>query len=256
MSIWGFNNAYQTYLPCYGTNFFMPAFWNIGMYNAGFSPEISLFPPKPDSNSKKVYTFSDALKSIQNVIYNINFNTNNINNDIIWPQVTLSKPIEMPVKPKAPVALKKPVKPKAQDVSTRELKTEPKALDEPIRYNEEKGAELAREIASVSTNGGFDGYCARNVKEAIMDAGLGGYQPGHGYQMAGILAGNKNFREIPTRNIDLKKLPAGCVLVYDKGVAGYSSQYGHTEITLGNGTAASGGITHNIRDGARVFMPV
>ena len=56
--------------------------------------------------------------------------------------------------------------------------------------------------------------------------------------------------------MDLSSLPAGCVLVYDRGVAGYSSKYGHTEITLGDGTAGSGGITHNIRQGARVFVPV
>ena len=70
------------------------------------------------------------------------------------------------------------------------------------------------------------------------------------------LVRNKNFKEVSAKNIDLSSLPAGCVLVYDRGVSGYSSQYGHTEITLGNGTAASGGITHNIRQGARVFMPV
>ena len=123
-------------------------------------------------------------------------------------------------------------------------------------YDTQKASRLAREIAKVSTEGGFDNLCARHVKEAIEDAGLGAYKNGHGYQMAGILKDNKNFKEISTQNIDLSSLPAGCVLVYDRGVAGYSSQYGHTEITLGNGTAASGGITHNIRQGARVFVPV
>lgn len=121
-------------------------------------------------------------------------------------------------------------------------------------YDSKKGAKLADEISKIQT--GFDGYCAKHVKKAIESAGLGRYQLGHAYQMANILSKNKNFREISTENLDLSKLPAGCVLVYGKGVAGYSSKYGHTEITLGNGTAGSGGITHNIRSGARVFVPV
>ncbi len=125
-----------------------------------------------------------------------------------------------------------------------------------IRYNAKKGKKLAQIIATRSSEGGFDNYCARNVKKAIEDAGLGEYKNGDAYQMAEILSKNKNFKEISTKNINLSTLPAGCVLVYDKGVAGYSSKYGHTEITLGDGTAASGGITHNIKRGARVFMPV
>lgn len=123
-------------------------------------------------------------------------------------------------------------------------------------YNKKKGEELAKIISARSTYEGFDNFCARNVKKAIQDAGLGRYEYGHGYQMADILSRNKNFKEISTKNINLSKLPAGCILVYDKGIAGYSSEYGHTEITLGDGRAASGGITRNIRNGARVFIPV
>ncbi len=121
-------------------------------------------------------------------------------------------------------------------------------------YDAGKAQKLAREIARIKT--GFDGQCAAHVKDAIENAGLGSYQPGDAHELASILSKNKNFKEISTSGLDLETLPAGCILVYDKGVAGYSSKYGHTEITLGDGTAASGGITQNIRDGARVFIPV
>lgn len=136
--------------------------------------------------------------------------------------------------------------------------TKNKALPElkEAGYNKRKGRKLAKEIAKVSSHNGFDNYCARHVKEAIASAGLGEVKPGHAYNLAGILDDNKNFKEISTDGLDLKSLPAGCVLVYDKGVSGYSSQYGHTEITIGDGTAGSGGITNNIRKGARVFIPV
>lgn len=123
-------------------------------------------------------------------------------------------------------------------------------------YNKDKAQILANEIAKYSSENGFDGYCARHVKQAIKDANLGSYKTGHAYQMPQILANNKNFKEISTKGINLSSLPAGCILVYDRGVSNYSSAYGHTEITLGNGTAGSGGITHNIRPGARVFVPV
>lgn len=127
---------------------------------------------------------------------------------------------------------------------------------ETVNYNEDKAEKLTRAIASISRENGFRNRCAASVKRAIEAAGLGKYQSGHGYQLADILSRNTNFREIFASGLDLSKLPAGCILVYDRGVAGYSSRYGHTEITLGNGSAASDGITHNIKQGARVFVPV
>lgn len=125
-----------------------------------------------------------------------------------------------------------------------------------VGYNKEKAQKLSNAIDKTSSEGGFDGYCARHVKNALQNAGLGTYKNGHAYQMPQILSGNKNFKEISTKGLNLSNLPAGCILVYDKGVANYNSSYGHTEITLGDGTAASGGITHNIRKGARVYVPV
>lgn len=125
-----------------------------------------------------------------------------------------------------------------------------------VGYNEAKAQKLSTAIGKTSSEGGFDGYCARHVKNAIQNAGLGAYKNGHAYQMPQILAGNKNFKEVSTKGLNLSNLPAGCILVYDKNNSNYSGKYGHTEITLGDGTAAAGGITHNIREGARVYVPV
>ena len=125
---------------------------------------------------------------------------------------------------------------------------------EDVGYDKTKGDRLAN-IASKNTIG-FTKQCATYVKNAIQKSGLGAYEYGDAYECANILKRNKNFKEISTNGLDLSTLPAGCVLVYDKGVAGYSSKYGHTEITLGNGQAVSDGVTNNIRQGARVFVPV
>ena len=124
-----------------------------------------------------------------------------------------------------------------------------------VGYNTQKAQKLAQAALNESV-GYFDGKCAKHVKTAIQDAGLGAYQSGHAHQVDTILSGNSNFREISAEGVDLKKLPAGCVLVYERGVSRYSSEYGHVEITLGDGTAVSGGRTRNLRPGAKIFVPV
>ncbi len=101
------------------------------------------------------------------------------------------------------------------------------------------------------------GDCALYVKAAIRDVGLGAYQYGHAYQMTSILRNNPNFKEISPRSVNLKDLPAGCVLVYNKGVGGYSKDYGHTEITTGNGSAVSDFITKKLKKTpSTIFIPV
>lgn len=123
-------------------------------------------------------------------------------------------------------------------------------------YNKNKGINLAQEVLK-DVKPRSTGYCATYVKSAIQDAGLGSYVSGHAYQLPSILKNNKNFKEVHVAAGDLNKLPAGCVIAYDKGAANYSKTYGHCEITLGNGKAASDFITNNLRAGdARVFVPV
>lgn len=100
------------------------------------------------------------------------------------------------------------------------------------------------------------GKCATYTKEAIEAAGMGSYVMGDGYQMTSILSKNKNFKQISPNGIDVKDLPAGCVLVYGKGVSGYHKQYGHTEITTGDGRGVSQAITYNVRKPSAIFIPV
>lgn len=265
MSIWGLNNIFNQYQPIFGgatplgslvQNFsaFTPAF------NCGYFPFNFYSPNYPYTNS--IFSGGFPAQNSFNFMPALNFTAPMFN--FATPSFTAPS-FPTPSFSPAPTGLFDFLK----VTTTRTTQTPaPRRTSTTINtetnlptlkkagYNTQKASRLASEIAKVSTEGGFDNYCARHVKEAIEDAGLGTYQSGHGYQMAGILQGNKNFKEISTKNIDLSSLPAGCVLVYDRGVAGYSSDYGHTEITLGNGTAASGGITHNIRQGARVFVPV
>ena len=75
--------------------------------------------------------------------------------------------------------------------------------------------------------------------------------------MPSILRKNSNFKELSPSSVDVKKLPAGCILVYGRGVSGYSKEYGHIEITTGDGRAVSDGITKHLRNNpTAVFMPI
>lgn len=126
---------------------------------------------------------------------------------------------------------------------------------ERMGYCATSGVRLARTALSRAV--GFTGYCARYVKNAIASAGLGPHVSGNACDMVNILRHNRNFREIPVAGLNLNSLPAGCILVYGRGVAGYSARYGHTEITTGDRRAVSDGITNNIRGNVTaVFMPV
>ena len=122
-------------------------------------------------------------------------------------------------------------------------------------YNAFKGERLAK--IALNNSVGWTGYCATYVKNSIQQAGLGLYQYGHAYQMTNILKNNSNFKQISPDGVDVKSLPAGCVLVYNRGTQGYSKEYGHTEITTGDGRAVSDGITKNLyKKPSAIFIPV
>ena len=144
-------------------------------------------------------------------------------------------------------------KPSTTNIST---KTNLPQLKE-VNYNESKGARLANEVLKNASNSSH-GLCARYVRIAVENTGLGGYGSGHGYQWANILKNNPNFKEINVSGSELSSLPAGCIIVYDRGDQGYSSRYGHVEITLGDGRAVSDFVNKRIKpsDRAHVFVPV
>ena len=123
-----------------------------------------------------------------------------------------------------------------------------------VGYNSKKGKKLAETALTDSI--GFTGKCAKYVRYALEKTRLSNGMRADGADYGNVLSLNKNFKEISANGLDLKSLPAGCVLVYGRGQAGYSSKYGHVEITTGTGQAVSDGITNNIRPGARVFVPV
>ena len=142
-------------------------------------------------------------------------------------------------------------------VTARKPSTTTSIVDVAKIYDPEKGKKLAQ--ATINGLSSADkGYCARAVKTAIQNTGLGAYESGHANAMPSILRRNGNFKEVKVAPSDLDKLPAGCVLCYAPGDCGYDAEAGHTEVTDGNGNAFHFAQTCNIRqsDNVRVFVPV
>lgn len=124
-----------------------------------------------------------------------------------------------------------------------------------LKYSSAKGQKLAKDMANHSV--GFTGSCSKYVRSGLQRAGLYNGHTASAYQMGGILAKNKNFQEVSPSSVNINNLPAGCILVYDKGAANYNATHGHIEVTLGDGTACSDGRTYNLRstNNMRIFVP-
>lgn len=130
-------------------------------------------------------------------------------------------------------------------------------------YDSEKAKSLTQAAKKRARENNWTHQCAKQVRFSLEEANLIPKSNGNGdaYRYIELLSNNKNFREIDVKSLskaELKELSKfeGIVYVYGRGVSGYDRQAGHIEISLGNGTNGSDGITHYIRQGARVFIPV
>ena len=121
-------------------------------------------------------------------------------------------------------------------------------------YNSSAGEKLTRYALSHATKS--SGQCARFVKKAIENTGLGRYESGHAYQMPSILRSNPHVKEVSPSSVNVKDLPAGYIIILDRGMYDYSNKYGHVEITTGDGRGVSDGITKKLQQPSAIFVPV
>lgn len=116
------------------------------------------------------------------------------------------------------------------------------------------GADLAND-AEANANGP-GGWCFKWVRQALERHGVTGVGGASAYMAADQLANNSKFSEVSglSKN-DLPNLPAGAVVVWDRG---NGHEHGHISISLGDGREASDKIrnqTVNYGTSFRVFMP-
>lgn len=104
--------------------------------------------------------------------------------------------------------------------------------------------------------------CLQGVRESLTQKGLvAGTMGASAYQSADVLARNKNFKEVSVSREDLRKLPAGCVVVWNRNYIGTKSSdvHGHIAITTGDGGEASDHVSprlYMLNASYRVFLPV
>ena len=105
-------------------------------------------------------------------------------------------------------------------------------------YNPQKGKDLANVAYSNAASRNTRGYCLKGVRTSLEKAGL--YDTSKrvmsAYQAVGILSNNKNFKKVNVSSDNLRNLPAGCVVVWDR-CAGHP--HGHITVTLGDNKSAS-----------------
>lgn len=122
-------------------------------------------------------------------------------------------------------------------------------------YNANAGERLAR-YALQHAKSKPTHNCATYVKTAIEKVGLGAYETGDAYKTTSILRKNSNFKEISPSSVDVKDLPAGCVIVFNRGTYTYSKKCGHVEITTGDGRAVSDFVNRDLKKPSAIFVPV
>jgi len=120
----------------------------------------------------------------------------------------------------------------------------------------ETGKKLAEIARAEATNGDSQGgWCYRDVGRALSKIGIN-VSGGSAYMAADQLAKNPKVKEVKVSQGDLAKLPAGAIVVWDRG-AGH--EHGHISIATGDGKEASDLMRNQITNygtSFRVFMPV
>ena len=114
------------------------------------------------------------------------------------------------------------------------------------------GKKIAADAQNTATGSG--GYCFKYVSETLRKFGIN-TSGASAYMAADQLAKNPKVKEVNVSPQDFKKLPAGAIVVWDKG-AGH--EHGHISVALGNGKEASDVIRDQITNYGtkpRVFIP-
>ena len=143
-------------------------------------------------------------------------------------------------------------------------------IDPMLEYDEKAGQKLKE--AALTTRG-TTGLCLAGVHESLLEAyGINTKLPfGSAYMATEYFRGNvegyeeiaQHFKEVEVSESDLSSLPAGAVVIWDKGgnssVSSLGKEHGHISISLGDGRESSDHIQDQITGrGVKfyVFIPV
>jgi hypothetical protein len=228
-------------------NFFMPV--NPVMMNS-FNPFANYFAPQQQSFPtifNIANNYNPYYQTNSQSIFPINgINSNRISYFQSTPTITKST--------------------ESSSVETEETISKPVTKKQNKTYNKVKGEKLAKKIVeNLPTDRDPEKpLCAKYVKNAVADCGLGEYVKGNGAYCKNIFRANPNFKEVKTK--DFSKLPAGSIVVYNAndtvtyndGSQGKIGKDGHVLVALGDGRGCSDIMENEIgySKNAYTFIPV
>lgn len=130
-------------------------------------------------------------------------------------------------------------------------------------YNRELGNSLAHIAEKNAKKVNTTGWCAREANDALTYAHLvkgDEARAASACDVATRLAHHKNFKKVAVSKEDLQKLPAGCIIVWNKtgDLSRQSGKDGHMAITLGDGREASDNVRSLLvlNSDYSVFVPI
>lgn len=127
-------------------------------------------------------------------------------------------------------------------------------------YTPQGSTEFGRQVAAagerMASSMNSRGWCAKGVRQALESIGINGIGAASAYMIADQLARHDKFKEVTVTRDQLKSLPAGAIVVWDKTG---NNPHGHISIALGDGREASDHVQSQATtygDRFRVFLPV
>lgn len=121
-----------------------------------------------------------------------------------------------------------------------------------------KGTDFGKKFAAQAekTARGINtpGLCLKGVNDTMQAMGMPVQREASAYMALDNFRNNKRFQEVKVSRDQLKSLPAGAVVIWDKGSG---LPHGHISVALGDGREASSTVRNqlNLKTNFHVFVP-
>ncbi|MFN8608135.1 MAG: hypothetical protein U0931_11430 [Vulcanimicrobiota bacterium] len=116
------------------------------------------------------------------------------------------------------------------------------------------GKKLAAQAEKTANQINTPGLCLKGVNDAMQAMGLPVHREAAAWMAVDDFQKNPHFKEVKVSKDQLKSLPPGAVVIWDKGAG---LPYGHISVALGNGREASSKVRNQLllNTNFHVFLP-
>lgn len=116
------------------------------------------------------------------------------------------------------------------------------------------GKKLAAQAEKTARSINTPGLCLKGVNDTMQAMGLPVQREASAYMALDNFRNNKHFQEVNVSRDQLKSLPAGAVVIWDRGSG---LPHGHISVALGDGREASSTIRNqlSLKTNFHVFLP-